>query len=71
MAGDPDASGLGEVLRLVHGRYGLPVMVTETSAPGTHLERARWMADTLAEVRLVRARRACRSSATPGSPCSR
>ena len=34
---------------------GLPVMVTETSAPGTHLERARWMADTLAEVREARA----------------
>jgi len=52
---EPEASGLGEVLQLVHGRYGLPVMVTETSAPGCHLERARWMADTLAEVRNARA----------------
>ncbi len=54
---EPEASGLGAVLQLVHGRYGLPVMVTETSAPGCHLERARWMAETLAEVRAARAGR--------------
>jgi len=48
------ASELADVLRLVHGRYGLPVMVTETSSTGNHLERARWMRETLAAVRRVR-----------------
>jgi hypothetical protein len=48
------ASDLGVVLRLVHGRYGLPMMVTETSAPGTHLERALWMRETVAAVRQAR-----------------
>ncbi len=48
------ATGLGDVLRLVHGRYGLPVMVTETSATGSHLERALWMRETLDAVRRVR-----------------
>jgi beta-glucosidase len=48
------AGDLGDVLRLVHGRYGIPLMVTETSAPGTHLERALWMRDTLTAVRRAR-----------------
>lgn len=52
---DPDPSALAELLRLVAGRYGRPLMVTETSAPGTHLERARWMTETLAAVRQARA----------------
>ena len=48
---------LADVLRLVHARYGLPLMVTETSSTGTHLERARWMRETLAAVRQARAER--------------
>src|SRR6185312_17041201 len=48
------ASALAEVLRFVYGRYGLPVMVTETSSRGTHLERALWMRETLAAVRRAR-----------------
>jgi beta-glucosidase/6-phospho-beta-glucosidase/beta-galactosidase len=51
---DPQTAALGPVLRRVHERYGLPVMVTETSAPGTHLERSRWMAETLGAVRDAR-----------------
>jgi beta-glucosidase len=52
---DSPGSGLASTLRLVHERYGLPVMVTETSSPGTHLERSLWMRDTLAAVRDLRA----------------
>jgi beta-glucosidase len=52
---DSPATALADMLRLVHSRYGLPVMVTETSAPGTHLERSLWMRETLAAVRRVRA----------------
>jgi beta-glucosidase len=48
------APALAEVLRLVHDRYKLPMMVTETSATGTHLERTRWLEGTLAAVRQVR-----------------
>ena len=51
------AAALGDVLRLVHKRYNRPVMVTETSAPGTHLERAHWMGGTLAAVKAARADR--------------
>jgi beta-glucosidase len=52
---DSPAESLADVLRLVHARYGLPLMVTETSANGTHLERALWMRETLAAVSRVRA----------------
>jgi beta-glucosidase/6-phospho-beta-glucosidase/beta-galactosidase len=53
-ASDPARADLAPILRLVHERYGRPVMVTETSTPGTHLERARWMGATLDAVREVR-----------------
>jgi beta-glucosidase len=52
---DSPASDLADVLRLVHERYGRPVLVSETSAPGSHQDRASWMAETLAAVRQSRA----------------
>jgi beta-glucosidase/6-phospho-beta-glucosidase/beta-galactosidase len=52
--GDPDPTALTDLLRLVHERYDYPVMVTETSAPGTHVERAVWMRETLSAVRAAR-----------------
>jgi beta-glucosidase len=52
---DPDAAGLADVLRLVHDRYGLPLMITETSAAGSPAERADWMRRTLGAVRSARA----------------
>ena len=55
MGRDKACAGLTPILRLVHRRYGLPVMVTETSATGSHLERTRWMVETLAAVREARA----------------
>jgi beta-glucosidase len=54
---DSPASGLAEILRLVHARYGRSVMVTETSSTGTHMERSLWMRETLAAVRQARAGR--------------
>jgi beta-glucosidase/6-phospho-beta-glucosidase/beta-galactosidase len=54
---DSPPAGLAEVLQLVHSRYGRPVMVTETSSTGTHVERALWMRETLAAVREARAGR--------------
>ena len=55
MGRDKACAGMMPILRLVHERYGLPVMVTETSATGSHLERTRWMVETLAAVREARA----------------
>ena len=51
---DSPPSALADVIRLVHDRYGRPMMVTETSATGTPLERARWMHETLGAVHRVR-----------------
>jgi beta-glucosidase/6-phospho-beta-glucosidase/beta-galactosidase len=51
---DPASAALAPVLRLVHERYGLPLVVTETSSPGGHLDRLRWMTDTLDAVRSAR-----------------
>jgi hypothetical protein len=50
---DP-APSLLEVLRMIHRRYGLHVMITETSSPGSHADRAQWMAGTLSDVRQAR-----------------
>ena len=48
------AASLAELLHLVHERYDLPLMITETSAVGNHLDRARWMHETLGAVRSAR-----------------
>lgn len=45
---------LETVLRRYHGRYGKPVMITETSTRGPVWRRARWMQDSLAVVRDLR-----------------
>ncbi len=55
-AGDPSPAALADVLRMMHERYGFPLMVTETSAPGSHEDRAAWMHETVAAVRRARAR---------------
>ena len=47
-------SAIAEVIRDAHSRYGLPVMVTETSANEPVDGRARWMDETLAAVRELR-----------------
>lgn len=41
---------IGTVLRRVHARYGLPMMITETSAPGPMADRTRWMDETVEAV---------------------
>jgi len=48
-------TALSPLLRMVHDRYRLPLMVTETSSAGDHSERARWMDETLSAVRQARA----------------
>lgn len=46
---------LADLMRQVWNRYGLPLMVTETSAKRDVAGRARWMDETIAAVRTVQA----------------
>ena len=52
--GELDGSQLGSVLRHAWQRYGLPMMVTETSARRDVAGRAQWMDETIAAVRATR-----------------
>lgn len=49
--GAPSGHALGDVLAEAHARYGLPLMVTETSAKADVAGRAAWMDETVAAVR--------------------
>ena len=53
---DPSRSGtsLGPLLGMIHDRYRLPLMVTETSSTGDPARRARWMDETVSAVRQAR-----------------
>src|SRR5262249_19143968 len=46
---------LTRLAALYHGRYGCPLMVSETAALGTHARRLRWLRDSVAAVRETRA----------------
>ena len=50
-----DRSDLVAVLTAFHGRYGVPVMVTETSDSGRVVRRERWMDEAVEGVRMARA----------------
>lgn len=52
--GAPSGLALGDVLAEAHARYGLPLMVTETSAKADLAGRAAWMDETVAAVRALR-----------------
>lgn len=55
VAHDGGAAGLRRVLSAFAERYGLPVALTETSIEGDDEVRARWLADSIAEVRALAA----------------
>ena len=50
------AAGLEDLVELYHRRYGLPLMVTETSRGGSVDERAGWLGESLAVVAALRRR---------------
>ncbi|HEY8590521.1 MAG TPA: family 1 glycosylhydrolase [Naasia sp.] len=52
---DGGVEGLTDVLRTWADRYGAPVMVTETCVTGSVEERIRWMDDSVAAVRRLKA----------------
>jgi beta-glucosidase/6-phospho-beta-glucosidase/beta-galactosidase len=45
-----NGAAIAEVLSEVYARYGLPILVTETSARGNVATRARWMDETIGAV---------------------
>lgn len=47
------ALGLGEAVRGFAARYGLPIVITETSIEGGDELRRRWLADSVAELRAL------------------
>jgi beta-glucosidase/6-phospho-beta-glucosidase/beta-galactosidase len=51
-----DGAGFAELIERYHERYGLPVMVTETSAFGPDDVRSRWLAASVATVKELRGR---------------
>lgn len=53
---EKDGAGFAELLADAHRRYDVPVMVTETSARGTHATRLRWMNESLAAIKRLRER---------------
>jgi len=52
---DAGTEGLKEVLSAFAERYGRPVMLSETSAPGTPAERIRWLDESVTAVDELRA----------------
>ena len=52
--GSRSGEALAGLARQIHDRYGLPIVVTETSAPGTVEQRGRWMDETVAAVASLR-----------------
>lgn len=52
---DDGVDGLAEMLREYAGRYGAPVMVTETCVTGSVAERIDWLEASVAEVERLRA----------------
>jgi beta-glucosidase len=47
--------GLAATCRAYHARYGLPLFIAESSAPGDDAERRRWLAWNVDEIRAARA----------------
>jgi beta-glucosidase/6-phospho-beta-glucosidase/beta-galactosidase len=54
--GSPHGATIAEVVADAYTRYGLPVMITETSARADVAGRGRWMDETVAAVRELRQR---------------
>lgn len=53
---DEEGSGFTQLIEDYYRRYGLPILVTETSARGTEEVRARWLEASVTAIRELRAR---------------
>jgi beta-glucosidase len=54
-AAEMDGVGFKDMIKNFYTRYGLPIMVTETSARDSHEERSNWLNNSLAAVKQLRA----------------
>jgi beta-glucosidase len=53
---EKDGAGFAGMVEGFYRRYGVPIIITETSARDTHEERAGWLHSSLAQVRDLRSR---------------
>jgi beta-glucosidase len=53
---EQDGAGFSSLIEDYYRRYGLPIMVTETSAKGNETIRARWLEASVAAIRVLRGR---------------
>ena len=51
---EKDGSGFGEMVASFYQRYGVPIMITETSAKGPDEERLAWLDSSIAAVKKLR-----------------
>lgn len=51
---EPEGGGFGELIRKYHDRYGVPIMITETSAVGNDEIRERWLEASVGTIRHLR-----------------
>jgi hypothetical protein len=51
---EKDGSGFGDMVASFYQRYGVSIMITETSAKGAHEERLAWLDSSLAAVKRLR-----------------
>jgi beta-glucosidase/6-phospho-beta-glucosidase/beta-galactosidase len=51
---EKDGAGFETLLADYYQRYGVPIMITETSAIGTHDVRSRWLAASVAAIKRLR-----------------
>lgn len=49
-----DGAGFGELIEDHHSRYGVPIMITETSAYGSHETRSAWLESSVRAIRGLR-----------------
>jgi beta-glucosidase len=47
-------AGLRDLVQLYHDRYGIPIVITETSLVGTPEEKIAWLGESVAEVEAMR-----------------
>ncbi len=51
---EPDGQGFAELITDYHNRYQVPIMITETSAVGSHEVRERWLESSISMIKNLR-----------------
>jgi beta-glucosidase/6-phospho-beta-glucosidase/beta-galactosidase len=53
---EQDGAGFGALIQDFYQRYSVPIMITETSAFGTHAARSAWLSSSLGAIKTLRTR---------------